>query len=180
MIEGNALAATSIVAAAIIAATTDIGARADLSYYATIAQVIPVFLLALMVDLRSRLGQSFDAARTAIEAREAELRGLLELEQLADDRTPHDDLDETRQMLRDFEYEVGEIRADFAQSLPTTRRVVRSYVTVAIPGEVASLAALAIGSGSTFALSLAALSLGAMVLLWLRSLTARFELDVRA
>lgn len=175
--EGTGLAGVCVAVAAIVAATTDIGGNADLSYYATVAQVIPVFLLALMVDIRSRLGQSFDVARASIEAREGELRTLLTLEQQVANRVPDEDLEDTRRMLRDFEHSVSALRADFEQYVPLARRVVRSYVIVAIPGEMASIAALAAGDGSTFAFSLAALSLTAIILLWLRSLGAHFKLD---
>lgn len=180
VIEGNALAVVCVATAAMISLTTELGRNADLSYYATIAQVIPVFLLALMVEVRSRVGQSFEVARAAIEAGEAELRALLHLAERVGDQAPDVDLESARRMLRDVEQRIAGNRAGFAQAMPKTRRVVRGYVIVAIPGELASLAALAAGAGSTFALSLAALSLVAMVLLWLRSLTAQFEFASQA
>ncbi len=175
VIEGHALAAVCVVTAATISLTTELGSHADLSYYATVAQVIPVFLLALMVDVRSRLGQHFNDARTAIEAREAELRTLLHLVQHVGNEAPEEDFESARGRLRDVEQVIAENRAGFDQTAPKLRRVLRGFVIVATPGELASLTALAAGAGNTFALSLAALSLVAMTLLWLRSFTAQFE-----
>jgi hypothetical protein len=45
LIEGEALAGLCVVVAAVIALATDLGGSSDLSYYGTVAQVIPCFCL---------------------------------------------------------------------------------------------------------------------------------------
>jgi hypothetical protein len=167
--EGPGVAVLCVLLAFVISLVSDVGNRADISYYATVAQVIPVLLLALMVEIRSRLDTSVRGVEHALAAREEELDAVLELERQAREAGVAG-LDEALKDLRDVEAHIASLREDFLQLMPQARRVVRGYVTVAIPGEAACLWALGAGHGNAFALSLGALSLVAMVALYIRSL----------
>lgn len=174
--EGGALATLCVAAAGVVALLTDLGEDADLSYYATVAQVIPIFLLALMVEIRARLDVPFARARKSIEENDRDLRHLLEIERIVRERgATGEDLDRASKQLRDAAQQTSEIRSDFLESLPAVQRTIRAYVVVAVPGEAACLVALAGGHGTTFALMLAALSVAAMVALYVRSLGRHYE-----
>ena len=138
--DGGVIAATSVVIAGAVSLATDVGEGADLSLYATVAQVLPVFLLALIIEVRSRLDRSFDLAVLAIDARMDDYEQVRALE---DRVRAHgvDDPELTRASaeLRRLGNTVAELHEELRGYLPMTRRVVRGYVLAALPGEAGCL-----------------------------------------
>jgi hypothetical protein len=168
--DGGVIACGSVLLAALLAITTDLGEAADLSFYATVAQVIPVFLLAMIVEVRSRLGRSFNFAASALHEQWAMHDEVQRLERRlrdAGNRTP--ELQRASVDLEALGTELAALTRDFHDdTLPGARRVVRGYVIAAVPGLVGALVALAVGHGSTFWFSLSALSLASMLVLFAR------------
>jgi hypothetical protein len=157
----------------VVELVTDLDRRTDLSYYGTVAAVIPVFLVALVIEARSRLEAAAQYAASGIAQDEARLRELTDRLERAHG-TGTTELGEVEEFAHHAAEVIAAQRQHSRRILPIARKVVRAYVIVAIPGEAACLVALAAGDGSTFMLSLGALSLIAMVLLWMRSLGSKF------
>lgn len=177
--EGGLAASACVAVATTVALLTDIGESADLSFYATVAQVIPVFLLALVVEVRARLDHSFGYAVAAIQARTDEYERLREVERAARDRDAEDPaLQAATAELDRLGRHLSDLRGELADFLPFVQRVVRGYVLAAVPGEAGSLAALAAGRGSTLLLALGVASLLALLLLYMRSVGSRFDLEL--
>lgn len=173
--EGWGVAAASILVAAVIAAVADLGEHADISYYGTVAQVIPVFLLALMIDMTARLRRDFADVGAKLDRYQDVQDSLGEwVEDLQDAGAP---LDEASERLEHTQRILDRHRDEFRAFGQRAAQVVRGYVITAIPGEAAALWALAAGEGNTFSLTLAATSLVAMVLLYARTLGTHFEQD---
>lgn len=178
--DGGIVATASVVIAGALALETDIGEGADLSFYATVAQVLPVFVLALVIEVRSHLDRSFDFAVREIDARMDDHEQARALE----DRVRALGVDNPELARASVELGrlgsiVEELHDELRGYLPLTRRVVRGYVLAAVPGEAGCLAALGLGRGTTFCFSLGALSLVAMVVLYMRSVSSRYDLDER-
>ena len=173
----GALVSVACVALAVAVSFTDIGEHADLSYYATIAQIIPVFLLAFVVDARARLREHLDRALAPIRRLEEEVLQLRDFERSFPVRLHGDErVEALAKTIREMEGRHSEIQSDLLEVVGRVPGLLRGYVIVAVPGEVACLVALADGGGCSFAYGLAALSLAAMTTLWVRSLGAPFTL----
>jgi hypothetical protein len=121
------------------------------------------------------LNRNLQPARTALE-RDQRLLAELDERQTdyfrADRKWPDDDFDRVTEMLDAARERTTSASEALKEAVSTA---FLSYVIVGVPGEAACLAALAAGSGTTFELSLGALSLFAMGGLYIRSLAERFE-----
>lgn len=178
---GEALTAASVLIAALLALLLpDLGSGADLSYYGTLAQVIPVFLVAAALESRARLTSSINGTATTLIARAAELREMKKMLRAAD-LTPAD-RKEIDGLIDSMDGTLRKYNGEFSDLTQFARRLLRSYVLLAVPGEVAAIGALAVGHGGPFVFVLPALSVVCIGLLWTTTLatTEDLELDLEA
>jgi hypothetical protein len=126
------------------------------------------------------LDRSYDFAVRAIDARMDDYEQARALEdRVRAHGVDNPELTRASAELRRLGSTVEDLHEELRSYLPLTRRVVRAYVVAAVPGEAGCLAALGIGRGTTFFFCLGVLSLVAMVALYMRSVSSRYELGER-
>jgi len=191
--EGIVAVVVTLLVAVVVGQLTTFGRSAGQDFYVAVAQVIPIFLLALLVEATGQfsgfergakqqrtLAQA--SARKAEEARESiervktdsrrleERGGKVEGELAA----ARDELIRAAEVVIANSDQVAAIGAELDLVSREVRRVLLGYVAAAIPGEAAALYALAAETSTTFLLMTTTVSLGAMVVLFVITVLRRF------
>jgi len=178
---GEALTVAYVLLAVVLALLfPDLGSGADLSYYGTLAQVIPVFLVAAALESRARLTSAINGTASTLLARAEEVREMKRM--LRDANLTPADRQEIDGLIGSMDGTLRQYNGEFSDATQFARRLLRSYVLLAVPGEVAAIGALAVGHGGPFVFVLSALSVVSIGLLWTKTLatTEDLELDLEA
>jgi hypothetical protein len=187
--EGAVAVALTLGIAFIVGQLTTFGRSVDQEFYSAAAQVIPILLLALLVEAITVSGEfranfaRYEALRRNAAAEARKSRALVEdtKAKLAAIETPPEGLVVAYQGVIDWSEEliaVGEetarLEEDFAKTGRSIRRLLLGYVAAAVAGEAAALYALGAATSTTFLVLTAALSLVALVVMFARTLLPRF------
>jgi hypothetical protein len=191
--EGVIAVAATLGVAFVVGQFTTFGRTAEGDFYAAVAGVIPIFLLALLVEATASFGgfesEAWDQrqleqdalenarrAREDIERVKADHRRLEEIGGSVDEEfaTASEGMIKASEGVIAAAETVAIIGAGLSRIGGAVRRIILGYVVAAIPGEAAALYALAAGTSTTFLLMTAALSLVAMVVLFVMAVLRRF------
>ncbi len=177
--EGAAAAFASVVIAFVVSLVFDFAGSADLSFYATLAQVIPVFLVAAVLEARGNIDGPFESSGDKVGTLVDQAEEALAWDKRI--RSHHGKVDDDHaQLTADMHREVAKVRrlqAEFSDAAALARRIMLGYIFAAGTGEVAALVALGMGAGSTFLMTLSALSLASIVALWILSIVLRYSVE---
>jgi hypothetical protein len=160
---------------AAIAAAAGWPSQVAADYYVVIATVIPVLLLALMLETATILpvGAIADRLRAAIAEAHEELEGMAE--------EVGWDLGDVQHPMVGIARELDQIEEEqIARITPSVQRLrwtVRGFFAAAVAGEVGSLYAIAADTSTPFIFALSAVEALALVLMVARAFELRFALD---
>jgi uncharacterized membrane protein len=191
--EGGVAVVATVALSGLLAHFGDFGASAGNEFYAAIVQVIPVFLVALLLEVAVQFPVS-ESTRPNVRQEKAELANAIAQaarvrESVSQDRQRAEAAGgtfsrELEQAAQEYIASTDEVVTSSRKILDTSeqlvnlygaiRAIVFSYVAAAVPGEAAALYALAAGESSTFLLSLSVLSLISMVLLFVVAFSRRY------
>jgi hypothetical protein len=192
---GGIAAGTTIAVSVLADRLTTFGREAELGFYGAAVQVIPIFLVALLLEVavqfrgaesgierHQKLRKDSGAKALAAQARKREVaEDIRKLEEAGGKLEGDLAVAATELLLAsdrvvEVDASLQELDESLSRLLIAMRSLVLGYVAAAVPGETAGLYALAAGKSTTFLLLTTALSMVSMVALFVWTFLQRYKL----